>query len=1155
MGVTFGTPASNAGNSTSPSVTLTGLTPGQPVKLFISNDAVGGSLLFPSAVVDTNGMTWTLVAGSNDAGDNTCYIGGYIGTGGNGGTSTTISATYSGACPWTVQAVGCIGASTAAGMAAVDSAAGNETGVGTGVFGPAITPAALGEGAAFACRSSVAIATAPTSPWTSTTNGQASMSTYPSPPESSLVPSWGTSTSGTWVSVGIVVKLDIVQATGGMVATFSASITAGISKLIDTGGMQTTFTAAIATNSGFAPANLVPWQLPVAINDHAYMMDFTKSRITTMQIRRQSADDSVEPGEQTLSAQGVWPRAQDNYFLGAGQKFLDNRFAFESVYVHSGEYPSVRTRFWKSQGVNPWAEGQMTLHNEYASIASSTANLLIVACGNYLYKTDGAAVAFTDPAASDETWTLGGAVGGNELTANQSSLESNVTTGWTGGTNTTIAASSVWAQDGSYSLAMTATAAGTVAAETIIGTGGVPCTPGEVVRALASFHSPTTARACTVQVQFFTSAGALLTSPTSTSVNSTLSGNGGEASMTYTAPAGAAFMSLIVVGAGLSASEILYADCMLLGTIWSPVASANTHNIVSITSDGSRVWFACGVDGVFVTVAGTTTSAAAATPAALRNPAGIIATSAGAGTVGASMPSGSTTYYVSKLDAFGNETIAEPVVITVGTTPVNLTWNPDTTASNFNVYRGTNTLIYTGDVPSFVDDGTVVGTSRAYPAANGTGSTPYKATFILYGKGHLVASTGRDLVEILASGNITFIFQHENPSFVFNCGIEVPSAILVAGNAGGTNGGVAFIGALQPDTANNGATLAPPTWASALPYGETINAIAYNAGSILLGTSLGVRTGTDANNAGIFNVNPVIEDPGAVLCTAAWAQYQWFGWSNYNPSENWAARSTVAGLGRADLSQYTTPGVPAYATDVMSTAAGTTTQVVVIAGNPYFVTLNSGTYNLWGWDNKVVSTGWFEPGWVRYGTLENKIIVEVDFQHEPLPAGASVSYEIVYEDTTTVDQIASNSVAGSTTLIIPENAGLATGDRFMPVITLCAATGQASGPIFLSHITKSMVTTKRSDEFLLALQLFDEVQTLGPSNKTQYMVVMNEYLYLKGLEATGQVVTLQLGDFVYSAYVDQIMEEMEDMTKDRSWFQGTCTVKLISLSPTVAPGT
>ena len=770
-------------------------------------------------------------------------------------------------------------------------------------------------------------------------------------------------------------------AAGVVAASFGASIVP-VETAPTAGTLTASFIGTIDTNAGFAPTNTVPWMLPVAINDHPYVMDFIKSRITTMQVRRQASDNSVEPGEQTLSIAGVWPRAQDNYFLGAGQEFMDNRFAFESVYVHSGEYPSVRTRFWKSQGVSPWTEGKMTLLGDYSGVASSTLNLLIVVCGNYLYRTDGPYLYFT--------------------------------------------------------------------------------------------QNPT-----------------LTTTPT-----------------------------------------------------WTAVTKPGSQNIVSLTTDGSRVWMACANDGVYVTEAGTTTVTPAATPAQLPNVGGLLVYGAGAGTVNATnLPNSATTWSVTKVDAFGNQTAATSATATPASTPMNINWQPDTNASSYNVYRGSN-LVYQGTDPSFVDDGSIAGTPSTVPSTNGTGASAYAATFVLYAKGHLIASTGRDLVEILASGNISFIYQHENPGFAWTCGTECPTAILVGGYAGGTS----FVGAIQPDAATNGATLAPPTWATTMTPGEQINAISYDAGAILMGTNLGIRSGTKPDSLGTFDVNPVIEDMGPVQCVASWSQYEYFGWSNYDPSEPWATRPTVSGLGRADLSQYTTPGVPAYATDVMGATGGTTTQCLVVLGTPFFVVNNAGTYTLYWPNGLVVAEGWFEPGWIRYGTLENKIVVEVDFQHEPLPAGASIDYKIVSENMTNVTDVGSNSLAGSTTLDEPFNAGLMVGDRFMPIITLTAPSARNVGPVFHSHITKAMVTTKRQDEVLLALVWSDEAQTLGPSGRTWWLDLYLEYVYLKGLEQLGETVNLTMGGLVKVAYIDQIMLEPTDMSADRQFFQGTLTVKLVTLS-------
>lgn len=732
----------------------------------------------------------------------------------------------------------------------------------------------------------------------------------------------------------------------------------------------------------FAAPSTVPWEYPCAINSHPYVMDFEKSRITTMPVRRQSADDSVEPGEQTLSVAGVWPRAQDNFFLGVGQLDLDNRFAFESVYVHSGEYPSVRTRGWKSQGVDPWSEGRLSLHNAYGSAGRrSTTNMLLCVCGDYLYATDG-----------QNLW-------------------------WT--------------------------------------------------------YDPTA------------SSGSLT---------------------------------------------------------WTQVTTTNTAVISSMVSDGTRVWIACGAQGVFVTVGGTTTVAAAAQPAALNGVGGLIASVIAAGTLGANLAANeSHTWAVTEVDAFGNETAPVYVTVAVTTTPVALTWNPDQNASSFNVYRD-GLFVSNTSSPTYTDDGTDASGTATPPLTNGTGQASYPATFLLYAKGHLIGSTGPDLVEILATGSISFIAQQENPAFVYTCGCECPSAILVGGYAGHQS----FIGAIQPDTANDGATLAPPTWASTLAPGEQINAIAYSAGAMLLGTSLGIRGGTKPDSTGVFDVNPVIEDPGSVLCVAPWAQYEYFGWSNYNPAESWApTRQVVGGLGRADLSQYTTPGVPAYASDVMGVEPGMCTQVVVMEGVPYFVLLNSARYTLYGPTGSKVTTGWWEPGWIRYGTLERKIVVEVDFQHDPLPAGCSINYSLVAEDTVSLTSVGTNAATGSTTLATPLSAGLQVGDRFMPIITLNG--NGASTPTLRSHIAKAMVVTKRQDEIMLALIWDQQVGGPGAPSRRTAQRVLDEYFYLKGMEGTGVPVNVTIGAYRRWAYIDQVLLEPRDQSARKRWLQGAVTVKMISL--------
>lgn len=177
--------------------------------------------------------------------------------------------------------------------------------------------------------------------------------------------------------------------------------------------------AAFFTGNPNAPSGELPYHTQVAIGSHSYVIDPAKYRRTTLALLRQPTDQSVEPGEQSLLPAGLWRRSQDNWFLGAGQEYLDNRFAFVSVYTVSGEAPSVRTRFYRSKGVNPWTEGTLTLLPETEQkLASTNSNLRVLEVNGDLYRVDGNEVYWTaDPTPVTPSWTAAGIQAGQSALA------------------------------------------------------------------------------------------------------------------------------------------------------------------------------------------------------------------------------------------------------------------------------------------------------------------------------------------------------------------------------------------------------------------------------------------------------------------------------------------------------------------------------------------------------------------------------------------------------------------------------------------------------------------------------------------------------------------------------------------------------------------
>jgi hypothetical protein len=150
----------------------------------------------------------------------------------------------------------------------------------------------------------------------------------------------------------------------------------------------------------------IPNKYQVAIGGHGYIIDISQYDRSTLPIRRQPLDDSIEPGEQSLSQEGIWRRSQDNWFLGMGQEYLDNRFTFLAVYQRNGEDPSVRSRSWHSQGLNPWNEGQLSLLPEQTMALTSSSSPWVIDVGGDLYYWDGTSLQVcTDPMPGSLSWT------------------------------------------------------------------------------------------------------------------------------------------------------------------------------------------------------------------------------------------------------------------------------------------------------------------------------------------------------------------------------------------------------------------------------------------------------------------------------------------------------------------------------------------------------------------------------------------------------------------------------------------------------------------------------------------------------------------------------------------------------------------------------
>lgn len=205
MAVTFKIPVVATGTRTV-NFTLTGVTSGQPIVLFVAR-----GLLATVSVSDTfsTPYIWTAVTTKWTEGAGPVYIG----TGGRG-TSGIVTFDVGYALKTGGVAVACVGASTASGTAAIDhSYAGSGSTSSSGLA--LVTPSFAGDGvllAVYVGKTAATITSTPGSPWVNTaftgiSTRKASLAGYAGPPSGDpLTPVWDFSEGTGWGIIGLLVK-------------------------------------------------------------------------------------------------------------------------------------------------------------------------------------------------------------------------------------------------------------------------------------------------------------------------------------------------------------------------------------------------------------------------------------------------------------------------------------------------------------------------------------------------------------------------------------------------------------------------------------------------------------------------------------------------------------------------------------------------------------------------------------------------------------------------------------------------------------------------------------------------------------------------------------------------------------------------------------
>jgi len=154
---------------------------------------------------------------------------------------------------------------------------------------------------------------------------------------------------------------------------------------------QTVYAWTFNTNSPTAGASVTPPSggFPVSIAGRAYMVDTSFEpyrrdafRHKSIPPQRNSLHYTNVPDDGTISTEGLWRREARDWSLGEGQIYFDRK-------------KSDDARFYRSKGINPWTQWNLTLLPDTTQQYTSSNTVKAIRCGSFTYLIDGNTLKFT----------------------------------------------------------------------------------------------------------------------------------------------------------------------------------------------------------------------------------------------------------------------------------------------------------------------------------------------------------------------------------------------------------------------------------------------------------------------------------------------------------------------------------------------------------------------------------------------------------------------------------------------------------------------------------------------------------------------------------------------------------------------------------------
>jgi hypothetical protein len=387
-----------------------------------------------------------------------------------------------------------------------------------------------------------------------------------------------------------------------------------------------------------------------------------------------------------------------------------------------------------------------------------------------------------------------------------------------------------------------------------------------------------------------------------------------------------------------------------------------------------------------------------------------------------------------------------------------------------------------------------------------------------YIKGRIILATDNNVYELTPSSSSlpSPIFTHTNTSYTFTSVTESGAAIYVAGFAGTQSSIYKF----TLSDAGAITSLTSAVIAAEMPIGELIQSIKYYLGYMLIGTNKGIRVAQVSVDDGSIAYGPLIVETSQPVYDFCFRDR--FAWATTGVGGN-------AGLTRIDLSEQISTLRFAYATDLYSDAATTTTTACALLGTTnrmVFTAANS--YHFIESATEFIDFGFIQTGFIRYGTLEPKNFKRLrargDYNNgglllAPVGSDGTVYETAIYNSTLGTPEISTINPPGSQEFI-----GLKfTLSRFEDPTDL-SSTKDTLGPTFKGYQLRALPATPRQRLIQLPLYCFD-VETDRYNVQVGYdSRALERVQALEDLETTGDEVIFQ--DFTTGEQVTVVIDSV-----------------------------